>query len=107
MYLMTSPPPILAPSDYPAGPSLVLDLGGVEALPAAGIGKLVGLRSRLHVSGGRLVLVNVGDRARRAIEESRSAEVLCVRRNSLVRPAPDEGEFVQSGEAVGTVCGKA
>jgi hypothetical protein len=107
MYLMTSRLPIPDPSDFPAGPPLVLDLGCVESLSAAGIGELVGLQFRLHASGGRLVLINVGDHAFRAIEQSRLTEALGVRRQGVVRPAPDEAEVMESGEEVGKVCGKA
>jgi hypothetical protein len=103
MYLMTTPPPIPEPSDIPAGPPLVLDLGGVEALSAAGIGELVGLRSRLRDSGGRLVLVNVGGHARRAIEEARLADAMGVCRG--MRPAGDGGEVAEGG--VWEACGKA
>jgi anti-anti-sigma factor len=96
MYLMTSKPPIPEPCDLPAEPPLMLDLGGVESLSAAGIGELVGLRSRLRASGGQLVLTNVGDHARRAIEESRLAGVLGVCRNGTV-----QGEGVEGGEGAG------
>jgi STAS domain len=103
MYLMTTPPPIPEPHDFPSGPPLVLDLGSVATLSAAGIGELVGLRSRLLASGGRLVLVNVSGHARRALEESRLADVMGVCRGPM--PAGDEGEVAEGG--VWEACGKA
>ena len=106
MYLMTSPPPIPEPTNFHAGPPLVLDLGGIESLSAAGIGELVSLRSRLHASGGQLVLVNVGDHVRRAIEESRLTEAFNVRCNGHLRPALDDGEAAERGDGVGRACGK-
>jgi anti-anti-sigma factor len=42
---------------------LLLDLAGVECVTAGGLGELVALHTRLRDSGGRLVLVNVGERA--------------------------------------------
>ena len=42
---------------------LLLDLAGVECLTAGGLGELVALHNRVRDSGGRLVLVNVGERA--------------------------------------------
>jgi anti-anti-sigma factor len=45
------------------GRTLLLDLAGVECVTAGGLGQLVALHTRLRESGGRLVLVNVGERA--------------------------------------------
>ena len=42
---------------------LLLDLAGVECVTAGGLGELVALHNRVRDSGGRLVLVNVGERA--------------------------------------------
>ena len=103
MYLMTTPPPIPEPHDFPSGPPLVLDLVGIESLSASGIGELVGRRSRLRDSGGRLVLVNVGGHARRAIEEARLADVLGVCCGT--KSAGDEGGV--AGGGVWEACGKA
>ena len=104
MYLKTTPPPI--PTNLPTDPALVLDLTGVETISAAGIGELVRLRTRLLGSGGRLVLVHVGDVVLRAIEEARLTEMLGVRRSGLVRPEPDEGEAV-GNQGAERMCGKA
>ena len=79
------------------------NLVGIESLSAAGIGELVGLRSRLRDSGGRLVLVNVGGHARRAIEEARLADVLGVCCGT--KSAGDEGGV--AGGGVWEACGKA
>jgi anti-anti-sigma factor len=79
MYLMTPPPPMPTPAAFLPGPPLVLDLGGVQSLSAAGIGELVALRSRLRASGGRLVLANVGHYVSGAIEEAGLSDSLGVR----------------------------
>jgi len=102
MYLMTRPPAI--PSTLPDGPPLVLDLGG-EPISAAGIGELVGLRNRLRDSGGRLVLVNVAEAARRALSASHLADVFEGLGAGLVRPAVEEA--TESDRTDGCVCGKA
>lgn len=76
---MTSPPtspsdnaiasPVLREEDVrgmlaeASGRHLLLDLAGVECVTAGGLGELVALHNRLRDSGGRLVLVNVGERA--------------------------------------------
>lgn len=99
MYLMTRPPAI--PSTFPDGPPLVLDLGG-EAVSATGIGELVGLRNRLRESGGRLVLVNVAEAARRALAASNLADAFGC---GVVRRAAAGPEL--TAEAAGCVCGKA
>ena len=99
MYLLTRPPAI--PSSLPHGPPLVLDLGG-ESISAAGIGELVGLNARLRESGGRLVLVNVGEMARGALAASNLAEAFGC---GVVRPAAEGAE--ESGEDARCGCGKA
>ena len=60
-------------------PALSLDLGGVHALTAEGLGKLLALHRDLRLSGAKLTLVNVGDEARQAIEAAGLTGVLDVR----------------------------
>jgi anti-anti-sigma factor len=71
----------LPPAQPPTGRNpLLLDLGGVDVLSAAGLGELVTLHRRVRASGGNLVLCNVGDRAYEVLELSRLTDVLDVRR---------------------------
>ena len=70
-------------------------------LSAAGIGELVRLEARLRESGGRLVLVNVGEAARRALAASDLTEAFGC---GVVRPAAEGAEA--RGEDAGCACGK-
>jgi anti-anti-sigma regulatory factor len=62
------------------GPStLVLEMGGVKALTASGLGQLVTLHNRLAASGRRLVLQNVGQGAYEAVAVTGLTSLLDVR----------------------------
>jgi anti-anti-sigma regulatory factor len=61
-------------------PPLVLDLSGVPAPTAGGLGQLVALHNRLRAMGGRLVLLNVRPLAYEAFKVTRLTDLLDVRR---------------------------
>ena len=63
-----------------ASPALVLDLGEVNDLTASGLGQLVSLHKRLRISGGHLMLCNVGEWAYEVLEVTRLVDLLDVRR---------------------------
>jgi len=52
---------------------LVLDFSSVSSISAAGCGRLVALKRKLHARGGKLTLRNVGDRVYQAFVVTRLA----------------------------------
>ncbi|MFO0843293.1 MAG: STAS domain-containing protein [Gemmataceae bacterium] len=59
--------------------TLVLELKGVKALTASGLGQLVSLHHRLAATGRKLVLQNVGDGAYQAVAATGLHRLLDVR----------------------------
>jgi anti-anti-sigma factor len=59
--------------------TLVLELGGVRALTASGLGQLVSLHNRLAATGRKLVLQNVGGGAYEAVAATGLHRLLDVR----------------------------
>jgi anti-anti-sigma factor len=87
MITETERPPAARPRHRPEGCPLLLDLGGVDLLSAAGLGELVTLHKRVRASGGRLVLCNVGERAYEVLRLARLTDLVEVRRGPSPGPA--------------------
>jgi anti-anti-sigma factor len=52
---------------------VVLDFSAVRSISAAGLGRLVALKKRLHARGGELILRNVGEQVYEAFVVTRLA----------------------------------
>jgi anti-anti-sigma factor len=64
-------------------PDLHLDLGDVQQMPSAVVGKMIALNNKLHGHGGRLVLTNVDPGVYDLFRAAQLIDVLDVREREL------------------------